>query len=355
MMITESSHEGIRLGLLHRNYDTVGSSERGIFRAAKELCRFVMTTIVVANATKCTASAASIIKNYHKTTSRNSRKGAENNLLPTKNNGDNLNLWHFRTFSTCSVSLDSPFDSDLDNAVMTRGGRRSRAFLSRKDKTVVSSTKTNGRQEENNTKNNHQDNYLDNPFLDNSDDELSVLEMRAKLGPVGLLVANAVDVGVTTAGSYISGGLLGYVFAGALGVPILFKNSNIGHSLGRPLHGLPQYNGLKEVQKRIGNWNSNALQTGNSWGRCGASFSGFHALTRVMRGGVEDRWNEILGSAATGAYLSRQGGPQAMLQGASTYAGFAYALDTLFGHGKNKSKIGSEFDFTDLSMESRGY
>jgi len=88
-----------------------------------------------------------------------------------------------------------------------------------------------------------------------------------------------------------------------------------------------------------------------------ASFSGFHALARVCRGGVEDRWNSIIGSAATGAYLSRQGGPQAMLQGASTYAGFTYILDTMFGSagGGGRMERKREFEFTDTPMEDRGY
>lgn len=190
----------------------------------------------------------------------------------------------------------------------------------------------------------------------------SLEELRAQLGPVGLLVANAVEVGVTTASSYISGGLFGYVIGGAMGAPgILKKSANInpgspGAGLG-PGFGIKTGTGMKEIQRRIGDWNSKAVIQGKSWGALSASFSGFHALVRVCRGGVEDRWNSIIGSAATGAYLSRHGGPNAMLQGASTYAGFTYILDTVLGSagGGGKTDRELEFEFKDTPIADRGY
>jgi hypothetical protein len=42
------------------------------------------------------------------------------------------------------------------------------------------------------------------------------------LGPIGEKIAGAVEVGVIAASSYVSGGILGYVVGGAMGVPILF-------------------------------------------------------------------------------------------------------------------------------------
>jgi hypothetical protein len=135
-------------------------------------------------------------------------------------------------------------------------------------------------------------------------------EMRAQLGPIGLLVANAVEVGVTTASSYISGGLFGYFIGGAMGIPGVFRNEAVNGASGMPIPPMKSAApnaGMKQIQRRIGDWNSKALTQGKSWGALSASFSGFHALARVCRGGVEDKWNSILGSAATGAYLSRQG------------------------------------------------
>lgn len=330
--------------VVHRNYN----GERGIFRAAKELCRFVMTTIVVANATKCTASAASIITNYHKTAaSRNGRRSVDSINLPVKTQGkaDNLNLWHFRTFSTCSAS---PFDSD---PVMIRRGGDAYPTRRSKDLAVAASSRQVRRKyiDEN------EDNLVDDPFED-GEYQPTLEEMRAQLGPVGLMVANAVEVGVTTAGSFMSGGIFGYLIGGVTGVPGLFRNPNAGTSVPPP-DGISR-NGIKDVQRRIGSWNSQALAQGKSWGQLSASFSGFHALTRVARGGVEDRWNGILGSALTGAYLSRKGGPQAMIQGAYTYAGFTYVLDFVFASGSRGGKGDGEFDFTDTPLplaEERGY
>lgn len=342
------------------------NGERGIFRAAKELCRFVMTTIVVANASKCTANAASIIANYHKTAAarsgNGSRKSADNfNLLSKANNDgvvkeNNINLWHFRTFSTCSAG--SPFeDSDSLESVFTSGGsgRRTRQSQYASDgndamvATVSSSTGTHNQASAVNSVNNQKQDYY----------EPSLAQMRAQLGPIGLLVANAVEVGVTTASSYISGGLFGYFIGGAMNAPGVFRKSaaNVNPALGLPppMKSAAPNAGMKEIQRRIGDWNSKALTQGKSWGALSASFSGFHALTRVCRGGVEDRWNSVIGSAATGAYLSRQGGPQAMLQGASTYAGFTYVLDTMFGNGKPNTEREREFEFTDTPIEDRGY
>jgi hypothetical protein len=97
------------------------SSERGIFRAAKELCRFVMTTIVVANASKCTVNAASIIA-----AARSSRKSvASHSLLAVKSvvtgvEENPIDLWHchgFAAFTAADADADAesrPFDAHLD-------------------------------------------------------------------------------------------------------------------------------------------------------------------------------------------------------------------------------------------------
>lgn len=327
--------------VLARPYNT----ERSMFRAFKEFFRFVMTTIVVANASKCTANAASIIANYHRTAAArsSSRKSTESFNFPTKAamKENNINLWHFRTFSTCSAG--NPFEADIEPVLASN--RRSRASNAGKDVAVVTSrsraVKTVSSTDE----------YYEGPTLE---------EMRAQLGPIGLLVANAVEVGVTTASSYISGGLFGYFIGGAMGIPGIFRKEAMNGPAGtagfNQMKSAAPNAGLKEFQKRIGNWNSKALMQGKSWGGLSASFSGFHALARVCRGGVEDKWNSILGSAATGAYLSRQGGPQAMLQGASTYAGFTYVLDTMFGPSRDTATgRDREFEFTDTPVEDRGY
>jgi len=345
-----------------------GHVERGIFRATKELCRFVMTTIVVANATKCTASAASIITNYHKTAAaRSSRKSADmneiNNMNMNMNNKSrararsDMNLWHFRTFSTCGAGTDSSLfgDSATSSAIARRGG----SSKTRKGLKVVKQTSL--KKKKYTSKRNREDaNLVEDPFNDPTY-QPSIEELRAQLGPIGRLVANSVEVGVTTAGSYMSGGLFGYLIGGVSGVPALFKNSaETATSTATQNASANARGGLSEIQRRVGSWNSHAFARGKSWGEVSASFSGFHALTRAARGGVEDRWNGIVGSAFAGAYLSRKGGPQAMLQGAYSYAGFTYVLDVVFAKGAGKKggdmdDIDGEFAFTDTPVDDRGY
>jgi hypothetical protein len=118
------------------------------------------------------------------------------------------------------------------------------------------------------------------------------------LGPIGKTIAGAVEVGVVAASSYISGGIFGYVIGGAMGLPILF----------RPLPSAADTNNsLKQFASKLKLMNEKAVQGGKNWGQISASFSGFHALCRVVRGGREDKWNFIIGSGAAGAFQSRSG------------------------------------------------
>jgi hypothetical protein len=186
----------------------------------------------------------------------------------------------------------------------------------------------------------------------------SLKELRAQLGPVGRLIANAVEVGVTAAGSYLTGGMFGYMIGGVTNVPSFFQPLP-------PTTTLPKHNVFlpHKVQQRLVQLNSKAMSQAKSWAQLSAAFSGFHALTRVARGGVEDKWNNIIGSACTGAYLSRHQGPQAMLQSASSYAGITYLMDFMFhstsnnsaGGDENHSRNGMNFKDTPISVEDRGY
>ena len=211
---------------------------------------------------------------------------------------------------------------------------------------------------------------------------MTLEEMRAALGPVGKAVAGAVEVGVVTAGSYLSGGAMGYVGGGLFGMGALFRPADsppppppggagpLGLGGARPQPPPPPppqappppppriRPGLGgEVRGRLGNLNSRALASAGSWAQLSAAFSGFHALSRVVRGGREDRWNGIAGSAMTGAYLNRAGGPQAMLQGATTYASFTYMLDVFFGtsggRGRNRAGpayVDDQFDYQEEQL-----
>jgi len=144
---------------------------------------------------------------------------------------------------------------------------------------------------------------------------LTIEEMRAQLGIFGKLLANSVEVGIITAGSYLSGGCFGYVMGGITGVPSLFRSNGDGMSLPPPNKNMqplvptpPPQRGMGEkIKRRLVSINSKAVTQAKSWAHLSASLSAFHALTRVCRGSKEDKWNSIIGSACTGAYLSRQG------------------------------------------------
>lgn len=145
------------------------------------------------------------------------------------------------------------------------------------------------------------------------------LDMRNRLGPVGLLTANAVEVGLTTARSYASGGAMGYVFGGVMNMPALFQSS--------PLNSM----GDTMVQGKFGTWNTKAFTQARQFAHMSAAFSGFHVLTKACRGGVEDKWNGIVGGFCTGMYLNRNNGPVAILKGGGTYAGFNYIMHSFMG------------------------
>ena len=140
----------------------------------------------------------------------------------------------------------------------------------------------------------------------------SLEELRAQLGPIGLLVSNTIELTLVTLGSYISGGMLGYLGGSVMNIP----STLFGKSMG-------------SISQRLSALNSKAFTTMKTWGQLSAAFSGFNNFVPLCRGDVDDGWNTVFGSALTGAFLSRGGGTQAMLQGALTYAGFTYFLDKM--------------------------
>ena len=57
------------------------------------------------------------------------------------------------------------------------------------------------------------------------------------------------------------------------------------------------------------------------------------------------------------SFIQNLGGPQAMIQSASTYAGFTYMIDAFFGGPKNQKNAEKDFDFKDtpVAVEERGF
>jgi len=243
-------------------------------------------------------------------------------------NDCSINLWNFRTIS--NVQVRPPFH------------HRHRFMAAA---AVGSSLKTGKR--------------VKNPH-DDPDHAPTLEEMRAQLGLFGSFIANSVEVGVSTAGSYVSGGLFGYVVGVVMNTPGAFRNNPppLPPPTGTGLPLLPpDANQVgRTLWNRISTLNSQSVTRAKSWGQLSAAFSGFHALTRVCRGGTEDHWNGVIGSACAGAYLNRSGGPMAMVKGAGTYGGFTYMIDTYFGgKGKGKDGAGGKFDFDDTRIEDRGF
>ena len=134
-----------------------------------------------------------------------------------------------------------------------------------------------------------------NSGIRDEDRQLSYEEMRAELGPLGSFIANSVEIAIVTAGSYLSGAVFGYFIGGVMGAPSLMESSSTASTF------------ADQLKHRIKNWNNKAFTQAKSWGKLSAAFSGFGAFTKIARGNSDDKWNSIIGSALTGAYLSRQG------------------------------------------------
>eukprot|EP00980_Cylindrotheca_fusiformis_P018497 scaffold6124_cov122-Cylindrotheca_fusiformis.AAC.16 len=137
------------------------------------------------------------------------------------------------------------------------------------------------------------------------------------LTPVGKVVAGITQIAVTTLLEFVSGFVTGLVVGTVVGTPGL---------LFRPLEpGVPKLF-MTEMKGRLGRMNSRSLTWAKSWGGISAAFGGFKVGVRVLRNGKEDDWNQILSSAAAGAFFARAEGPQGMLKGALLYGGAIYLL-----------------------------
>jgi hypothetical protein len=186
-----------------------------------------------------------------------------------------------------------------------------------------------------------------------SSDKPSLQDIKQQLGFTGRLIADAVEVGMVAGGSYFSGGAMGLVGGGAFSLPALLKKE------GLPLEDLTKL-GLNAgsqpnfVQKCKFIRNK-SLAAGHSWGTLSASFSGFHALVRVARGGTDDKWTGVISSGCAGAFMSRAAGPEAMIRGASTFAGITYVIDLMGGGKKTANHVDQDFDFEDYPVvEGKG-
>ncbi|CAM9830425.1 unnamed protein product [Chrysoparadoxa australica] len=131
------------------------------------------------------------------------------------------------------------------------------------------------------------------------------------------ILESIMEVGLGTFGSFLSGGVLGYVIGFGKGI---FAGGHSGLAL------------LKAVHKT-------ATTTGGNWGSITACFAGFGGAARVVRN-KDDKWNNVIGSCGTGAFMCRGKGPNQMAQGCLSYALCSYFFDSLAGpSGDNKSPM----------------
>mmetsp|Transcript_19759 Transcript_19759/g.27850 ORF Transcript_19759/g.27850 Transcript_19759/m.27850 type:complete len:201 (+) Transcript_19759:44-646(+) len=119
-------------------------------------------------------------------------------------------------------------------------------------------------------------------------------------------------------GSFVSGAVLGYVIG--LGMGVVKKDASTA---------------TNNIIKRM---NTSGKVTALNWGSLTACFSTFDCASKVIRG-RNDRWNQIIGSSCTGAFLSRSKGVSAMANGFASYGAFAYILDKLVINADNKSPL----------------
>ena len=173
-------------------------------------------------------------------------------------------------------------------------------------------------------------------FFEHGRNEPSLDELKAQLGPIGLLICNTIDLTVTTLGSFISGGLMGYIGGGLMGAPSSLFGRDLG-SFGRRLSAL----------------NTKAVTSAKSWGKLSAAFSGCNAFVRLCRGGDgKDMWNNVVGAFLAGVVLNKNKGPQAMLNGGATYAGFTYLMDKMFSSpSEQRARQTQEMIFDDIPLD----
>ena len=179
------------------------------------------------------------------------------------------------------------------------------------------------------------DHYNPPHYNDNKNGEPTLEELRAQLGPIGILVSSTIELTVITVQSYITGGILGYIGGSVMAIPSTIFGKEMG-----------------SIVSRFGALHTKAVISFKSWSTLSAAFSGFNNFVRLCRGDASDNdgWNAIWGSALAGAFLNRSGGPQAMIQGGATYAGFTYVLEKFFSSPSTRQQKSQELVFDDVPL-----
>lgn len=139
------------------------------------------------------------------------------------------------------------------------------------------------------------------------------------LGPVGKVVASTTELMVAIVINYVQGYLTGWLAGTFIGIPGL---------LFRPLEpaGVPQMF-MTEFKGRLSRMNTRSVRFGKNFGGVSAIFKGSDVAIRRLRYGKNDEWNDVLGSALSGAIFARKEGPLGMAKGAILWGGMIYILN----------------------------
>jgi hypothetical protein len=118
------------------------------------------------------------------------------------------------------------------------------------------------------------------------------------LGPIGKTIAGVTEIVFATAFEYCSGFLTGLVFGTLVGLPgFVFRPTELG---ARQAFSM-------EIRNRFARMNTRSMSWAKNFGSISAAFGGFGVAVKVLRNGEEDVWNQILSSAAAGAFFARKG------------------------------------------------
>jgi Tim17/Tim22/Tim23/Pmp24 family len=178
---------------------------------------------------------------------------------------------------------------------------------------------------------------------DNNDDE--IVEFR-DLGPIGKTVAGVTEIVVATFFEYLQGFMTGWIFGTVVGTPgFLVKPIN-------PSIPLRQTKFIPEFKGRFSRMNTRSVKWAKDWASISAAFGGFGVAVRVLRNGKEDVWNEILSSAAAGAFFARKDGLDAMIRGALLYGGLIYFVSGGFSSKRRLLQDYTERPLTSSSTSS---
>lgn len=173
------------------------------------------------------------------------------------------------------------------------------------------------------------------PYKPSLEEEVWTARKKTSKGnPVILLLADATAVGAAFAYMYVQGGVLGYIVTGFTNAHVFFRKRPPSFPPpiidGRLLLPPPRVTDELSFWQKIKFVNGKGVVRAKSWSLNYGSYFGFHAFISLIRK-EEDKWDAIVASACTGAFVNRNAGRMAMFKGATKYGGVLYLYDLFMG------------------------